>query len=67
MNENKKLKLLADFGEIKLGQQHKQGYCVYHSEGLCSSITARGGGIGRYAGLYVVREHEDTGKFIHRD
>lgn len=33
-----------------------QGYRVYDSEGIAITISAKGGGIGSYAGLYVVNK-----------
>ena len=39
-----------------LSRNYKQGYRVYDSEGIATSLTAQGtGGLGGYSGLYLVR------------
>lgn len=43
----------------ELSRNFKQGYRVYSPEGIACAITTKGGGIGSYAGLYLVEVDED--------
>jgi hypothetical protein len=37
-----------------LSRNFKQGYRIYDSNGISTAITAKGGGIGSYSGLYII-------------
>lgn len=36
------------------GVRDRQGYKVYSANGITLSLTSCGGGLGRYAGLYLI-------------
>ena len=38
-----------------LSRNYKQGYRIYDSTGIACSLTASGGGIGGYTGLYTIK------------